>query len=419
MKKYQITGKNRLSGELEIGGAKNAVLPVLAALCLVDGDVILENCPRLSDTFDSIEILNGIGFKTDFTKNTLKVFEPSEINTKIPDENAKKMRSSIIFMGAMLAKHGEVSLAMPGGCDLGERAIDMHIDGLEKMGALVCVQEGRLYAKANGLKGTNFSMHTVSVGTTENLMIAAALADGETVLKNAAREPEIIDLAKFLKSLGAKIQGEGTDVVVINGVKKLKMNEPYKIMPDRIVAGTYLLAAAMTSGEINLTNINLKDMLPILSRLEKMGCHMKTTENSVHLKEPGRLLSLYRLATSTHPGFPTDMQPQFVSALSTAVGRSHVIERIFEKRYSHINELKKMGADIDFYNGFKAFTIYGRKYLHGAEVEAHDLRCGAALILAALAAEGETTIKGVNYVERGYESIVSDLQKLGANIRAI
>ncbi|MCL2216534.1 MAG: UDP-N-acetylglucosamine 1-carboxyvinyltransferase [Defluviitaleaceae bacterium] len=417
MRQYRIRGQNRIEGELCVSGAKNAVLPILAALCLNESEVVIHNCPRIADTFVSIEILRDIGCKVSFVGNTLTVDASGDLKHNIPDDCVTKMRSSILFMGAMLARNGRVNLALPGGCKLGARAIDMHISGLESMGAIIKAEGNRLYCEAPMLKGEEIEMHTVSVGATENLMIAAAKAKGETVLKNAAQEPEIVDLARFLNGLGADIRGAGTSTIVINGVKRLCPRDSHRIMPDRIVAGTYLVAAAITAGEIKLTGACPRDMLAVISGLKKMGCRVLTTDSTIALQAPGRLLALPRLVTEAHPGFPTDMQAQFVAALSVADGRSTLRETIFEKRFSHAEELRKMGADIVLSDNKQFFTVYGKKTLYGTTVEAHDLRCGAALVLAALAAEGETIVTQAQHVERGYEHIEKDLAALSANIR--
>ncbi|MCL2841565.1 MAG: UDP-N-acetylglucosamine 1-carboxyvinyltransferase [Defluviitaleaceae bacterium] len=416
MRQYRICGRNPIEGELCVSGAKNAVLPILAALCLNEREVTIHNCPRIADTFVSIEILKGIGCKVNFVGNTLQVDTSGKLNCDIHDDNAAKMRSSILFMGALLARSGCVNLALPGGCKLGARAIDMHIDGLRAMGATIKIEGNRLYCEAPELKGAKFKMHTVSVGTTENLMIAAVKAKGETILENAAQEPEIVDLANFLNNQGADIRGAGKSTIVIHGVNKLRAGTSHKIMPDRIVAGTYLVAAAMTAGEVKLLGANPWDMIPITSYLKETGCRILTTSSTIALKAPKRLLSLPSLTTEAHPGFPTDMQAQFVAALSIANGKSTVRETIFERRFSHAEELRKMGADIALTDNNRVFTINGKKLLHGAPVHAHDLRCGAALILAALAAEGETVVTGAEYVQRGYEHIEKDLSTLGADI---
>jgi len=416
MRQYRIQGGTRISGEHKVGGAKNAVLPILAAMCLNESESIIYNCPRIADTFISLDILNCMGYKTEFVGNTLKVLASSDLDCNIPDECVNKMRSSILFMGAMLARCGKIDIALPGGCELGTRAIDLHIDGLRTMGANIRLENGKLYCTAGQLKGARISLHTASVGATENLMIAAVKAKGETIIENAAREPEIIDLAKFLTGLGAKIHGAGSGVIVINGVDELAQQKPHNIMPDRIVAGTYLAAAAMTGGELTLTDINTVDLLPIVTKLVDMGCHIRIRDTSITLIAPPRLKALKRLTTDIHPGFPTDMQAQFVAALAIAKGKSIVEETIFDKRHQHAQALNCMGANIVLSDDHRKFTIHGVNKLHGKTVQAKDLRGGAALILAALAAEGETVVQNAEYVERGYECIEQDLSSLGADI---
>jgi UDP-N-acetylglucosamine 1-carboxyvinyltransferase len=416
MRQYRISGGNRLIGELCIGGAKNAVLPILAAVCLNESETTIHNCPRISDTLDSIEILKCIGCKTKLTDNTLTVNSHGNLKYDIPDECARKMRSSILFAGAMLARHKHVNIALPGGCNLGERAINLHIEGLTKMGAVIHIENEKLVCETKGLTGAKIKLDFASVGATENLMIAAATAKGETVIENAAREPEVTDLAKFLQTLGAKIRGAGTSTITINGVKKLRTQNTHTIMPDRIVAGTYLLAAAMTRGEIVLTNVNPFDLMPFSSYLIEMGCTLRADKNIVHLCAPERLLAVPRIETKVHPGFPTDMQSQFVAALSVASGRSEITETIFEGRYSHVSELRKLGAKIHLTADKQTFIIDGTKNLRGTTVAAHDLRCGAALILAALVAKGETIVQNAHFIERGYENIHIDLTMLGADI---
>ena len=417
MRQYRIRGGNRLSGELCIGGAKNAALPILAAVCLNESETVIHNCPRISDTLDSIKILECIGCGIEFVGNTLKINSYGNLKYDIPDECARKMRSSILFMGAMLARNGRVNLALPGGCKLGKRAIDLHISGLEAMGAKISEEGEKLFCETDGLKGAKIKLNIASVGATENLMIAAVKAKGETIIENAAREPEITDLALFLKNLGADIRGAGTSTLIINGVEKLHAKNTHNIMPDRIVAGTYLLAAAMTAGEILLSNVNPFDLTPFSAYLSEMGCTLRPENDTVFLRAPERLLAVPRLITKVHPGFPTDMQAQFVAALSTAKGQSEVTETIFEGRFRHVSELRKMGASIHLTADKQIFIIDGTERLHGATVKAHDLRCGAALVLAALSAEGETIVQNAQYVERGYAGIEKDLTSLGADIR--
>ncbi|MCL1842587.1 MAG: UDP-N-acetylglucosamine 1-carboxyvinyltransferase [Defluviitaleaceae bacterium] len=416
MRQYRIRGRNRLAGELCIGGAKNAVLPILAAVCLNESETVIHNCPRISDTFVSIEILKGIGCGAEFSGNTLTVKPGKSMCREIPDECVKKMRSSILFMGAMLACDGRVNLALPGGCNLGERAINLHIQGLEAMGAKISQDGDRLFCETSGLKGAKIKLEFASVGATENLMIAATKASGETIIDNAAREPEISDLAEFLKKLGADIKGAGTSRIVINGVKNLNKKVTHQIMPDRIVAGTYLVAAAMTAGEITLKNVRPQDARSFTTHLSSMGCRVFAENDLITLLAPEKLRAIPTLSTGVHPYFPTDMQAQFVAALALAHGRSIVHETIFEERCSHAAELQKMGADIRLSGDNCTFFINGVNRLNGAKVIAHDLRCGAALVLAALAAEGESFVQNAEYIERGYANIEKDLSSLGAEI---
>jgi UDP-N-acetylglucosamine 1-carboxyvinyltransferase len=416
MRQYRILGDKRISGELSVGGAKNAALPILAAACLNESETVIHNCPRISDIFDTIEILKAIGFEAEFSKNTLKL-TPRNLKHDIPDKYAKKMRSSILFMGALLTHTGRVNLVPPGGCDLGERAINLHIAGLEAMGAKIRPENDKLFCETDGLTGAKIKLDFPSVGATENLMIAAVKAAGETIIENAAREPEITDLALFLKNLGADIRGAGTGKIIISGKKNLRKKISHKIIPDRIVAGTYLLAAAMTAGEIKITNVRPQDLAPFTMYFAEMGCKLRNHADTVSLIAPARLAAVQRITTRVHPGFPTDMQAQFVAALSIADGQSEVYETIFSERFSHAAELRKMGASIRLTADKKTFIINGTPSLQPATVTAHDLRCGAALVLAALAAKGETIVENAHLVERGYENIESDLSSLGASIR--
>lgn len=415
MRQYRIRGKSRISGDICIGGAKNAVLPILAAVCLNESESEIYNCPPITDTFVSLDILQAIGCKVYFEGEHLRVKPPANLLHNIPTESVSKMRSSILFMGAMLGRVGKVNIAMPGGCELGNRAIDLHLRGLRAMGATIHEIGNRLYCEAPRLHGAKIHLHTASVGATENLMLAAVLAKGETLIQNAAREPEIIDLAVFLNSMGAQVDGAGTDTIYINGVAKLYEAKPHRIMPDRIVAGTYMVAAAMTHGNIALHNTRPEDMQPITNQLTAMGCKIYTQGNSMVLIAPEKLNAVPYIATEVHPGFPTDMQAQFVAALAIANGTSKVTENIFDKRFAHAGELNKMGANISVTG--QTFEIVGQETLQGTTVAAHDLRCGAALVLAGLAAEGETIVQNAEYVERGYTAIERDLTSLGADIK--
>ncbi|MCL2571149.1 MAG: UDP-N-acetylglucosamine 1-carboxyvinyltransferase [Defluviitaleaceae bacterium] len=424
MGRYRIQGGNRVAGELSVGGAKNSILPILAAVCLNKGESIIHNCPRIADTFLSIEILKHIGCRVVFSGNTLWINASGINEINIPNDYVKEMRSSILFMGAMLGRTGQVNIANPGGCDLGERSIGYHLDGLTAMGATIKHIDGTMHCTGS-LKGANIYLQSASVGATENLMLAATLAKGPTTITNAAKEPEIVDLARFLKSMGADIRGAGTSKITVEGTSNLE-SATHEVMPDRIVAGTYLTAAAMTRGDINVTDISPKDLIVVTAKLTQMGCKISYGPTSIRLKAPERLKALEYLETSEHPGFPTDMQSQLVAALSIADGHSTVKERIFDNRHSHAVGLRLMGADVktqqviigtDPKKEITLFDIHGKPELEGATVEAKDLRCGAALVLAGLAAGGETIVQNAKYVERGYENIEKALTEVGADIQ--
>ncbi|MCL2403952.1 MAG: UDP-N-acetylglucosamine 1-carboxyvinyltransferase [Defluviitaleaceae bacterium] len=422
MRQYHIRGNTRVAGQIAVGGAKNAVLPILAAVCLNKGESEIHNCPRIADTFISIKILKHIGCRVEFTGNTLYVDASNISVIDIPEDWVSQMRSSILFMGAMLGRTGQINIAYPGGCDLGERSIGYHIEGLRAMGVEIIVDNDILRCKGK-LKGANIQLASASVGATENLMLAGALADGTTVIANAAKEPEVVDLARFLNSMGAYVHGAGTDKIIIEGVQKFT-STTYRVMPDRIVAGTYMVAAAMTGGEINLTNIRAHDLAPTSSELIKMGCKINYGTGNITIKGPQRLNPLQYLETAEHPGFPTDMQAQFVAALALADGHSTVLERIYESRDAHAKGLNLMGADIGVHSlpanatskKRTLFEIQGQPVLTGAVVEANDLRGGAALVLAGIAAQGDTVVQNAHYVERGYECIEKDLSSIGVDI---
>jgi len=416
MRKYRIRGGNRVSGELTVGGAKNAALPILAALVLSEGESVIYNCPKIADIDISNEILKHLGCHVTFNENTLAVKVAGINCNRLPLELMSKMRSSVLFMGALLGRCGEVTLANPGGCKIGARPIDLHISGLEKLGVQFSEEDGLIHARTDKLVGNTIYLKEISVGATENLMLAAVLAEGETTLYNAAREPEIVDLAKFLIAMGAMIYGAGTGTIRINGVKKLQGTR-HRIMPDRIVTGTFMLAAAVTKGDITLRGINPFDIRPITAGLLAMGCDIKEKPAAIRLRAPRFLHAIPHLITEAHPGFPTDMQAPFVAAFTLAKGVTVMEERIFESRAAHAAELIRLGANITVTSDNKTFVIKGRPYLTGAAVEAHDLRGGAALVLAGLAAEGETVVTDNYYIERGYERLEVFLRGIGADIR--
>ena len=415
MRKYRIRGQSRLGGLLCVGGGKNAALPILAALVLSKGESVIHNCPDIADIRISIDILRHLGCRVDFSDNALTVENTGITTTEIPCDLACKMRSSILFMGATLGRCGEVTIASPGGCKIGARPIDLHLKGLRKMGAVITDDGTTMHAKAEKLKGAWIYLPEISVGATENLMLAAACAVGTTTLVNAAREPEIVDLARFLTGIGATVHGAGTATIRITGTPVLGGTD-HRVMPDRIVTGTYLLAAAMTGSDLTLTAVNPADIRPTLAGLLAMGCEIKEKPGYLRLRAPRVLKAIPHLITEAHPGFPTDMQAPFVAAQAASKGIGVVEERIFESRAAHVTELNRMGANILLTSDERVFVIKGRPRLHGATVESKDLRGGAALVLAALAAEGETIIHDKGYIERGYEKLTESLISVGASV---
>lgn len=412
---YRIRGGNRISGVINVGGAKNAALPIVAALILSEGESVIHNCPDIADIDVSIKILKHLGCRVSFVNNTLTVNVQGITTTAVPDTLAHKMRSSVLFMGALLGRCREVTISTPGGCNIGSRPIDLHVSGFEKMGVTIENDGQTMYARAGSLTGDEIYLKEVSVGATENLMLAAVLAEGETVLKNAAREPEIVDLAKFLTGMGAKIHGAGTSVIKISGVKKLH-GTTHRVMPDRIVTGTYMMAAAITLGDLTLNHINPRDMKNVTAHFRAMGCTVTEHPQSLRLRAPRVLNAIPHTITEAHPGFPTDMQAPFVAALSVAKGTSVIEERIYESRAAHAAEMLRMGANITLTTDGCIFIIKGRPRLRGAAVESRDLRGGAALILAGLNAEGETTVSDKGYIARGYEKLTQALNGIGGDI---
>lgn len=422
MNYYHVTGGRRLEGECSVSGAKNAVLPILASVILNKGEVEISNCPNISDTITSIKILESLGCKVNFTNNILKVNMENSKNIEIPSDLVKSMRSSIIFLGGLLGRFKEAKISYPGGCELGARPIDLHLKSLKKLGVNIVEEQGYITCTASKLKGANIALDFPSVGATENIMIAAVLAEGTTTIINPAKEPEIIDLENFLNSMGARITGSGTGKITIEGVTNLTSTK-HKVIPDRIVAGTLMIAGAITKGEILLKDVLYDDLAPIISALEETGCifkkHEKNNQNAlidILVQSPKTINRIKHLTTNPHPAFPTDLQPQLLAYLSIANGTSIINETIFESRHKHIPELNKMGADIFINNDGKTFVIPGNKDLKGCVVKSKDLRGGAALILAGLVAEGTTKIHGTNYIERGYEEIEKTLKNLGAEI---
>ena len=412
MQKIWVEGGKPLVGEINIHGAKNALLPILAAALLINGVSTIHNVPNLSDTAASLNILKRFGAKIKQEGNTL-IIDTADVNcANITEDLTAAMRSSITFLGAMLTRFNKADLAYPGGCKLGPRPIDIHLDALIKMGAKFENSDDNIVAHG-ALRGAKIVLPIASVGATENIILAAALAKGKTKIHNAAKEPEIIDLANFLNSAGAKISGAGTSTITIDGVRNLRSTE-YAIMPDRIAATTYLAAAAMTKGDVTINNISQDILAASLIAFKEMGCDLNIKDNSIRLKSTGRLNPLVDIKTAVYPGFATDVQPLFLACTTLAAGASKFTETIFENRFSINDELLKFGADVQ--TDEQVAKINGVKSLVGANCEAKDLRGAAALAITALAAEGESIISNVHFIDRGYENFEKNLKDLGAKI---
>lgn len=412
-----IQGGVSLKGTVKVSGAKNAALPILFGGILFDEPVVFENVPHLRDIQTTQKLLETLGFATNFEQNRMEIApQGSGIVPEAPYDLVKTMRASVLCLGPLLARLGEASVAMPGGCAIGARPVDLHLSALERMGAEFTLDGGYIKGRCKKLRGAHIQFDFPTVGGTENIMMAACLAEGETVLDNAAREPEIVDLANFLNSCGAKIEGAGQTQIRIRGVTGLSQKQPYRIMPDRIEAGTYLIAAAMTNGEVRVEDCPYKDMEALCSKLEACNVHLSYEDNAVVAKPHGELNAV-DIRTLPHPGFPTDMQAQFMAMLTMCRGSGIVEETIFENRFMHVPELVRMGADIRL-SGNSAL-VRGVPSLTGAPVMASDLRAGAALVIAGLCADGETRVDRIYHVDRGYEGMELKLQELGARIRRV
>jgi len=416
MEKLLINGGNPLEGEVRISGAKNSVLPILAASLLCEYDLVIGNVPHLQDVTTTISLLTEMGANLSIDERmNVSVNAASVKNCYAPYEMVKTMRASILVLGPLLAHFGEAKVSLPGGCAIGSRPVNLHIDGLKAMGASIKVEDGYIFAKAKKLKGAKISLPIATVTGTENLMMAAALATGKTIIKNAAKEPEIIDLANCLRLMGANIKGDGTPEIIIEGVKKLKGCN-YDVLPDRIETATFLVAAAITKGKLTLTHTRPDTIKIIIDKLKKAGADIDIKNDIINIEVKSQLNSV-NITTNPYPDFPTDMQAQFIALNSIAKGKSKVTESVFENRFMHVQELVRMGANIDV-NGNIA-TIQGVKSLKGAPVMATDLRASASLILAGLVAEGDTVVDRIYHIDRGYECIEEKLTKLGANIKRL
>ena len=415
MSRLIINGGNTIKGSLAMHGAKNAVLPILAASILCDDGVnVIHNCPNLKDVTITIEILQYLGARVTRFGNTLTIDARGKLDGHIPEYLMRQLRSSIIFMGAIAARNKKARISMPGGCELGPRPIDLHIKALRELGCVIKEKSDYLYVKSHKMKCASLSLAFPSVGATENVMLASCLTEGITIVENVAQEPEIVDLACFLNAMGAKIRGAGTSRLEIEGVKRLHAAD-YSIMPDRIAAITYLCCAAATGGEIELTHTVPEHLETALSLLAQCGCRIEAEGCNIRLKAPEKLSPPVEIVTAPYPGFPTDAQSLFLALLTIADGMSTIKETIFESRFRSAAELAKMGASIALCQNRAVIT--GVPFLKGTHVSATDLRGGAALVIAALAAKGTTIIENVCYIDRGYDRLVENLTRLGADIK--
>ncbi|WP_322628626.1 UDP-N-acetylglucosamine 1-carboxyvinyltransferase [Halothiobacillus sp.] len=417
MNKLMIRGGNPLMGDVRISGAKNAVLPIMAAGLLCETPCVIENVPHLQDVTTMMELLGGMGATLTISDKMSVEIDASTVHKLVaPYDLVCTMRASILVLGPMLARFGRAQVSLPGGCAIGSRPVDIHLHGLMALGADVKVENGYITAEAKQLVGARIVMDQATVTGTENLMMAAVLATGETILENAAREPEVVDLAQFLIKMGADIQGAGTDVITIRGVKALR-GVQYRVLPDRIETGTYLVAAAMTGGKVRVRDTNPRLLDAVLAKLREAGATLTLGDDWIELDMTGRRPKSVNIRTAPHPGFPTDMQAQFLAMNCMAEGTATVVETIFENRFMHVHELLRIGADIHV-EGNTA-VVRGVPELTGAQMMATDLRASASLVLAGLVATGETTINRIYHIDRGYESIEEKLSKLGANIQRI
>ena len=417
MDKLIVTGAGPLDGEVTISGAKNAALPILIASLLVDGKLTLSNVPHLQDITTSMSLLAYLGVEMEVDERMNICADASKLNqTRAPYDLVKTMRASILVLGPLLARMGHAEVSLPGGCAIGSRPVNLHIKGLEAMGADIVIEDGYIKAKAERLKGARIFMDMVSVTGTENLMMAAALAQGTTVIENAAREPEIIDLANCLNAMGAKVSGAGSAELVVEGVDSLH-DASHRVIADRIETGTYLVAGAITRGRVKARRTDASFLDAVLDKLNEAGADITISDDNIELNMHGRQPKAVNIHTAPHPAFPTDMQAQFVALNAVAQGVSKVVETIFENRFMHVQELQRMGAQIDLEGNTAIIT--GREKLTGAPVMATDLRASASLVLAALMSDRPTVIDRIYHIDRGYESIEEKLSRLGANIRRV
>ena len=411
-KHISIEGNHKLSGEITVKGAKNAVLKEMILPILCEGDYIIKNVPSIADVSYMQEVLNVLGIKSEFSNNNLSISSPSQIGIEAPYEIVQKMRASIIILGPLLARQGEARIAFPGGDQLGPRPVQMHLDALEKMGAKFELDHGVLIGRSEGLKGVEVNLPYASVGATENTLLAAVLAEGKTVIENAAREPEIVDIVNMLKKMGANISGEGTSEIIIEGVKKLNPTD-HEVIGDRVAAGTFLATIFSTKGSGKVNGVNPEHLPMELKKFQEMGAIVEFEESSISIEYQDVINSI-EIATLPFPGVATDLQPIFGSALLMAEGTSILTENVYDQRFQWIPEVQRMGANIQ--TGWQYAMVKGVDNLSGAPVQATDIRTGASLIVAALQADGVSSISGVDHINRGYEDIVDSLSLLGSTI---
>lgn len=415
MEKVVIVGQNPLEGRIKVSGAKNAVLPIIAATLLCDGECQLHDVPRLTDVETISSLIESLGVKLKKEDRAFSFNARNIVDSEAPSKYVRKMRASVLVMGPLLARLGYAKISMPGGCNIGSRPIDLHLKGLAALGANFSIEHGTIEGETTGLKGNKVYLDFPSVGATENIMMAASLAEGVTIIENAAEEPEIVDLANFLNSMGGRVLGAGTNVIKIEGVEKLNSTS-HIVIPDRIEAGTYMAMAAATRSELMVDNVITSHLKPIIAKLQETGVEIAEEDNGVRIRAPKKLQPI-DVKTLPYPGFPTDMQPQMMALMTTVSGTSVITETVFENRFMHTNEFCRMGANI-ILEGHSAI-VKGVPQLSGAQVKANDLRSGAALILAGMKAEGETNLYNINHVDRGYEDIVKKLQGVGAVLERV
>ena len=418
MEKFAIEGGAVLNGTIRISGAKNAALPILMSTLLADGVNTISNVPHLNDVTTTVSLLGSLGAVLTITEKMDVILDTRHVNSyEAPYDLVKTMRASILVMGSLLGRFGKADVSLPGGCAIGSRPVDLHLKGMEALGAEISLHEGYIQARApKGLKGARIFIDTVSVGATENILMAASMAKGESLIENAAREPEVQDLANCLISMGAKIEGAGTDIIKVQGVDRLD-GAVYRVQPDRIETGTYLVAAAITGGKVMLKDTDPSLLDAVLVKLEEAGAHINTGDDWIELDMRGQRPKAVNLITAPYPGFPTDMQAQFTALNAVAEGTGVIKETIFENRFMHVNEMLRMGANIQI-DGNTAI-VTGVDELHSAQVMATDLRASASLVLAGLVAEGRTIVDRIYHIDRGYDCIEEKLHNLGAEVSRV